>query len=275
MKRLALPGIGLLLVLGCGGSREEQIIKKQDTLNEATAEKVEKARTLRDLKSVFQGYRSDKAAIVNDLRSLGRDKAEKLVPRFLAETAASQAKIQAAVAKLHDRLTGDTINPVVLIETSSGPVTLELFEELAPITVNNFLDYVDAKFYDGTIFHRVISTFMIQGGGFEPGMKKGEKTTRAPIANESYNGLSNDRGTVAMARTDIPDSATAQFFINVVDNGFLNMLQAQDGAGYAVFGKVTAGMDVVDRIRAVKTGKGDVPVEDVMIKSIRRVEKKK
>jgi peptidyl-prolyl cis-trans isomerase B (cyclophilin B) len=164
---------------------------------------------------------------------------------------------------------------VVVMETSLGTVKIELFEDKAPITVKNFLDYVDAKFYDGTIFHRVIPDFMVQGGGFEPGMKF-EKPTRATIKNESSNGLSNERGTLAMARTPAPHSASAQFFINVKNNPFLDRAKAQDGFGYCVFGKVVEGMDVVDRIKEVKTGTrgehDDVPLEDVIIKSIRRAE---
>ena len=168
-------------------------------------------------------------------------------------------------------------NPIVLMETSEGPVKIELFESKAPITVKNFLSYVDDKFYDGTIFHRVISDFMIQGGGFLPGMK--EKPSKAPIKNESSNGLANTRGTLAMARTNAPDSATAQFFINVKDNPGLDRRNARDGVGYAVFGKVIEGMDVVDKIRGVDTGRvgghDDVPETDVIIKSIRRVEVEK
>jgi peptidyl-prolyl cis-trans isomerase B (cyclophilin B) len=163
-------------------------------------------------------------------------------------------------------------NPVVIMETSMGTITIELFKDKAPITVENFLKYVDDKHYDGVIFHRVIPNFMVQGGGFEPGMK--ERKTRAPIKNESANGLSNERGTLAMARTPQPDSASAQFFINVVDNKFLDRAQARDGVGYCVFGKVTSGMDVVDKIKAVETGNvgghGDVPKQDVVIKSVRR-----
>jgi cyclophilin family peptidyl-prolyl cis-trans isomerase len=162
----------------------------------------------------------------------------------------------------------------VLMETSLGTITLELYPDKAPITVKNFLDYVDAEFFDGTIFHRVIPNFMIQGGGMEPGMR--QKKTRATIKNESGNGLANARGTVAMARTSVPDSATAQFFINVADNSFLDKAKASDGVGYCVFGKVVEGMDVVEKIKAVKTtnkgGHGDVPVTDVVIQSIRREE---
>ena len=171
-------------------------------------------------------------------------------------------------------------NPMVVMETSMGTVKIELFQDKAPISVENFLGYVDKKHYDGTIFHRVIPTFMIQGGGFEPGMLAAgmEKRSGPPIQNESHNGLKNDRSTLAMARTGEPHSATAQFFINVVDNDFLNRAKAQDKFGYAVFGKVTDGMDVVDKIRFVRTGnvagQPDVPLEDVVIKSIRRVEPK-
>ncbi len=165
----------------------------------------------------------------------------------------------------------DKDNPVVIMETSMGTVKMELFPKKAPISVENFLKYVDNKHYDGTIFHRVIKGFMVQGGGFEPGMRE-KRDKFPPIKNEGGNGLTNDRGTVAMARTNEPDSATSQFFINVVDNDFLNRAQAQDKVGYAVFGKVTAGMDVVDKIRFVRTAAQDIPVDDVIIKSIRRVE---
>jgi cyclophilin family peptidyl-prolyl cis-trans isomerase len=166
-------------------------------------------------------------------------------------------------------------NPVVVMETTMGTVKMELYASKAPITVDNFLKYVDAKHYDNTIFHRVIPNFMVQCGGFEPGMK--EKSDKfEPIKNESYNGLTNDKGTLAMARTNKPHSATAQFFINVKDNPFLNRSEAQDGFGYAVFGQVIEGMGVVEKIRYVKTtdigGHENVPVEDVIIKSIRRVE---
>ena len=164
-------------------------------------------------------------------------------------------------------------NPVVVIETSMGTIKAELFEDKSPITVKNFLRYVDEKHYDGTVFHRVISDFMIQGGGFEPGMK--EKKTRDPIKNESSNGLSNQKYTVAMARTREPNSATAQFYVNVKDNTFLDKAKAQDGVGYCVFAKVVEGMDVVDKIKQVQTGRrgfhDDVPLQDVVIRSVRRV----
>ncbi len=167
-------------------------------------------------------------------------------------------------------------NPMVIIETNQGNIKVELFADKAPVSVKNFLSYVDDKFYDNTIFHRVISNFMIQGGGFEPGMK--QKKTKDPITNEAGNGISNERGTLAMARTSDPNSATAQFFINVKNNDFLDRAKAQDGVGYAVFGRVVEGMDVVDKIKSVETGFKnrfqDVPVEDVVIKSIRRVEEK-
>jgi peptidyl-prolyl cis-trans isomerase B (cyclophilin B) len=160
------------------------------------------------------------------------------------------------------------------METSLGTIKIELDADKAPITVKNFLTYVDEGFYDGTVFHRVIPNFMIQGGGMEPGMK--QKKTHATIKNESSNGLANKRGTLAMARTSVPDSASSQFFINVVDNAFLDKAQAGDRVGYCVFGKVVEGMDVVDKIKAVKTtdksGHGDVPVTDVVIRSVRREE---
>lgn len=163
-------------------------------------------------------------------------------------------------------------NPQVTMQTSAGTLTIELFEQEAPVTVQNLLSYVDAGFYNGTIFHRVISNFMIQGGGFTPAME--QKMTNPPIANESGNGLSNERGTLAMARTNNPNSATAQFFINVKDNGFLDKANAQDGHGYCVFGKVTEGMDVIDAIKEVPTGNrsghSDVPEKDVVIESVSR-----
>ena len=153
----------------------------------------------------------------------------------------------------------------VRISTSKGDIVVELNVEKAPVTCANFLQYVQDKFYDGTIFHRVIKGFMIQGGGMTADMQ--QKAVRPPIVNESKNGLKNDRGTIAMARTNAPDSATSQFFINHVNNGPLNY--GVQGAGYAVFGKVVEGMDVVDKIATVPTKPGDVPVETVLIKSIR------
>ncbi len=166
-------------------------------------------------------------------------------------------------------------NPVVVMETSLGNVKIELDQAKAPISVKNFLSYVDDKFYDGTIFHRVISSFMIQGGGFTADMQ--QKATKAQIKNEAGNGLSNKKGTLAMARTNVVDSATAQFFINVVDNDFLDHRDnSAQGFGYAVFGKVIDGMDVVEKIKSVRTGNKmgfqDVPVETVVIKSIKRAQ---
>ena len=163
-------------------------------------------------------------------------------------------------------------NPKIEMETSKGKFVIELFLEKAPETVKNFLNYVDAKFYDGTIFHRVIPNFMIQGGGFTSDMKT--KPAGKPIKNEADNGLKNDRGTIAMARTGDPHSATAQFFINSINNDFLNHKgKTQQGWGYVVFGKVITGMDVVDAISAVKTvtrgGYRDVPAETIEIISAR------
>ncbi len=162
-------------------------------------------------------------------------------------------------------------NPVVLMETSMGNVKMELFEAEAPVSVKNFLAYVNNGHYNGTIFHRVIANFMIQGGGFTADFKS--KPTMAPIKNEAGNGLKNQRGTLAMARTGVVDSAMAQFFINVANNDFLNHREkTQQGFGYAVFGKVVEGMDVVDKIAAVKTvtrGFPDVPEKPVVIKSIK------
>ena len=162
---------------------------------------------------------------------------------------------------------------IVKLETSMGNIVIELNEQAAPVTVKNFLRYVEAGFYDGLIFHRVIPGFMIQGGGFTKQMAK--KETRDPIINEARNGLSNKQGTIAMARSSNPDSATAQFFINHRDNDFLNYVDDKS-AGYAVFGKVTEGMDVVDAIASVETttknGMDDVPVEPVTIQSAKVVQ---
>ena len=162
--------------------------------------------------------------------------------------------------------------PKVRMKTSLGEMVIELYPEKAPKTVENFLKYVDDGFHKDTIFHRVIGNPMIQGGGFEKNMS--QKKTREPIELESRNGLKNDRGTIAMARTSVPNSATAQFFINTVNNNGLNYPQP-DGNGYAVFGKVIEGLDTVDKIAGVKTGRagmhGDVPVEPVIIESVERI----
>ena len=160
------------------------------------------------------------------------------------------------------------------IETSKGTIRVELDEVKAPLSSKNFLEYVDAGHYDGTIFHRVIPGFMIQGGGFEVGMR--QKPTNATIANEANNGLKNDHYTLAMARTSAPHSATSQFFINATNNNFLNFTaETASGWGYAVFAKVVSGNEVVDAIEGVRTGNkgghGDVPVEDVVIVSAKRV----
>ncbi len=174
-----------------------------------------------------------------------------------------------------DNLKGRTM---VKLETTKGAIVIEVNETAAPVTAANFLQYVQDGFYDGTIFHRVMPNFMIQGGGFTPDMK--QKTTRPPIVNEAKNGLKNKRGAVAMARLPDPNSATSQFFINQIDNTFLNFgdPRSSDGFGYCVFGQVVEGMDVVDAIAKVKTGiKGmsqNVPEETIIIKSAKVVSKK-
>lgn len=157
---------------------------------------------------------------------------------------------------------------MVLVSTSMGDIKLELYEKEAPITVANFLSYVSDGFYDGTVFHRVINNFMIQGGGFTADMR--QKPAKPPIKNEADNGLKNERGTVAMARTAAVDSATSQFFINHKDNAFLD--NGVRDFGYAVFGKVVEGMEVVDKIAAVRTKAGDVPVETVTVVSVKKVD---
>lgn len=166
---------------------------------------------------------------------------------------------------------------MIKLHTNHGDITLELDSEKAPLTVQNFIDYVNSGFYDNTVFHRVIDGFMIQGGGFEPGMN--QKQVRPPIQNEAANGLKNDKYTVAMARTSDVHSATAQFFINVKDNDFLNYKSStSQGFGYCVFGKVVEGQDVVDRIKKVRTGTRnghqDVPLEDVILLKAEVVENK-
>lgn len=169
-------------------------------------------------------------------------------------------------------------NPQVVLETSMGNITIELYEDKAPITVKNFLDYTADKHYDGTVFHRVIDGFMIHGGGMDQSGQ--QKKTKPPIKNEATNGLKNERGTIAMARTGVVDSATSQFFINHKDNPMLDHRSPdQRGFGYCVFGKVVDGMDVVDKIAKVKCkpnegGEMASPVEPVILKSAKRVEKK-
>ncbi|BBP43822.1 peptidylprolyl isomerase [Thiosulfativibrio zosterae] len=177
-----------------------------------------------------------------------------------------------AIAQSDEPATGN--NPMVLMETSMGNIMIELYPDKAPESVKNFLRYVNEGFYDGTIFHRVIPNFMVQGGGFNKDMQK--KMTHAPITNEADNGLRNEIGTLAMARTNDPQSATAQFFINVAQNSFLDFREKTPRAwGYAVFGRVTQGMKVVNSIRNVKTGfkngMGDVPVDTVEIIKARQI----
>jgi len=176
--------------------------------------------------------------------------------------------ISLPVAQAQTGTQTESDNPEVTIHTNHGDIRLELFPQAAPKTVANFLQYANDGFYEGTIFHRIISHFMIQGGGVTADMQK--KTPRDPIPSEADNGLKNSRGTVAMARTNVVDSATSQFFINVEVNGALDHKSKANSRewGYTVFGKVIDGMDVVDEIRFVPTGRGDVPVEVVLIESV-------
>ncbi len=189
---------------------------------------------------------------------------------LLSLTFSTQAEVSATPTTPADKqespLPAKTVD--ILMTTNMGKIELELNAELAPISVANFLQYAQSGYYNGTIFHRVINDFMIQGGGFDKFMSK--KTTKAAIKNEAKNGLKNDRGTIAMARTGVVDSATSQFFINHKDNDFLN--HGGRDYGYAVFGKVTKGMDVVDAIARVQTKSRDVPVNPVIIKSITLIE---
>ena len=205
--------------------------------------------------------------------------AEEAAPAAKSD-AKTEAKAEATADKKAEKKAEKTakkgeksVKPVVIIETSKGNIEIELWADKAPVTVENFLKYVDKGHYAGTIFHRVIPNFMIQGGGMTADMK--EKPTDKPIKNEATNGASNKRGTIAMARTMVVDSATAQFFINVTDNNFLDHRSKDpQGYGYAVFGEVKNGMETVDAIRNVKTGsKGghdDVPTEPVTIISVKR-----
>lgn len=190
--------------------------------------------------------------------------------KYFAFLSLAAGLVFSAVATGAPPYTPSPNTPKVVIETILGDITIELFPNQAPVTCNNFLQYVNSGFYDGLIFHRAIPNFMIQGGGFTPDMK--QKTTRPAIINEAKNGLKNKRGAIAMARLSDPNSATAQFFINHVDNAYL------DKSGYAVFGQVVEGMDVVDAIAKVKTGIKDmqekVPDEPVIIKSAKVVSKK-
>ncbi len=181
-----------------------------------------------------------------------------MIRKLMVAAATAAVALSASIAQAQN----------VRLSTSQGDIVVQLDAAKAPKTVDNFLQYVKSGHYSGTIFHRVIDGFMVQGGGMTPDMR--EKPTRAPIPLESRNGLTNVRGTIAMARTSVPDSATAQFFVNLKDNAFLDAARSPDGNGYAVFGKVIEGMDVIDKIRKVQTGsKGmhqDVPVEPVIIK---------
>lgn len=259
-----------VVLIGCAQSQEDSIVKDFQDLNERTAAAIDKAKDMAAYRQAKKKYGEDLQGIIKKLRDLPKDKLKEFLSGLEKKIEKSDLQLESSTSKFVERMKKGP-NPVVLMTTSKGPIKIELYEKLAPITVKNFLTYVDEKYYDGLIFHRVIPTFMVQGGGFEPGMKR-EKPTHAPIENEAYNGLQNERGTLAMARTDDPDSATAQFFINVVKNPNLN--RRGSSAGYAVFGKVIEGMDVVDTIRDVKThdfkGHKDVPQEDVLIRSARR-----
>jgi cyclophilin family peptidyl-prolyl cis-trans isomerase len=237
---------------GCGVSGEEAVLRDIRSVNDSTAAAVAKAEDLDALKEIMAKRDKQWKEVIARIGKLPRDQREALAKRE-GELEASQDELEAALAKFHERLKEGS-HPTVLMETSMGNIKIELYEKLAPVTVTNFLRYVDEKFFDGTIFHRVMVDFMIQGGGFEPGAlaaNREKKNTHEPIANEAYNGLANARGSIAMARTGDPNSATAQFFINVKDNPFLNRARAQDGFGYTVFGQVVEGMDVVDKIRQV------------------------
>jgi cyclophilin family peptidyl-prolyl cis-trans isomerase len=267
-----------LFLIGCGVPGEDALMRDIKKMNEDAAAEVAKAESLDDLKDALNQRSKRNKEIAVRAQKLTREQKENLKRKFDEDAELGEDALNKALAAFQEKLK-EGPHPTVLMQTSMGDIKIELYEKLAPVTVKNFLEYVDEKHYDGTVFHRVIPTFMIQGGGFEPGAlaKDREKPTGPPIGNESYNGLANKRGTIAMARTGDPNSATAQFYINVADNAALDRVNSQDGFGYAVFGKVTEGMDVVDKIRAVKTtsvgGHENVPVKDVIIKSVRRADK--
>jgi cyclophilin family peptidyl-prolyl cis-trans isomerase len=189
-----------------------------------------------------------------------------------AKSAKAVSKVAATPVAIATEAPKAQGNPIVIMETDAGAIELELFQDKAPISVANFLSYVEKGHYNGTIFHRVINGFMIQGGGLDKNMN--EKKVGSPIKNEATNGLQNEAGTLAMARMSAPDSATAQFFINFENNSFLDHRDNGQGFGYAVFGKVKSGMSVVSKIKMAKTGnvKGysDVPVDPIIIKSMKR-----
>jgi cyclophilin family peptidyl-prolyl cis-trans isomerase len=213
----------------------------------------------------------DSNRVVNPLRALlTRLESYATAMLILALTAPLGA---APIRPNRDKPQEESATPRVVLDTNLGNIVIELYADKAPISVNNFLQYVDAQHYDGTIVHRVIPSFMIQGGGFATGMN--EKKARDPIKNESANGLSNERGSIAVARAANPDSGTAQFFINLVNNQRLDRANSPDKAGYCVFGKVVSGMEVVDRIAQAPTGQqgahANVPTPEVVIRSMRRV----
>ena len=231
------------------------------------------------IKALVDGHSDVRKAAVKALVQLGDVAVDPLIEAMEDDNpsvhqAAAEALEQLGQSKwVQDYTAQDSDNPIVVIDTSMGTITAELWADRAPQTVANLLAYIDDQFYDGLILHRVISDFMIQGGGMDAGMK--QKATRAPLINEATAELRNDRGTLAMARTSDVNSATAQFFINLVDNDFLNHRdETARGFGYCAFGCVTEGLDVVDQIGSVATGRSgshdDVPVEPVVINSIRR-----
>jgi len=251
------------------GEKGSKILSEVDA---KAADQIAAAADLAAFEKASQEHAAKRSAVTGKFGLLTESQQEAMA-RAMGAGGPEAERLNAAVETFHKRLREKGPNPKVLIITNKGPIKIELYESLAPITVKNFLRYVDERFYDGTIFHRVIGNFMIQGGGFVPGMR--EKSTHANIKNEAFNRLGNQRGTIAMARTSEPDSASSQFYINVADNKMLDRSHAQDGVGYTVFGKVIEGMDVVDRIKNVATtnsgGHGDVPIEDVVITSIRRL----
>ncbi len=273
-KWLALS-LTLALATSAGaGNPSDTLLKSILDLNAQTAATVAKAADVAAFGAAMTQYDEKFQGVIAAVRKLDPEVRKEFIAKADKALEKSQAELDASIEGFQSKVIKAGPHPTVLIESSMGNIKIELYEKLAPITVKNFLGYVEKKHFDGLIFHRVMSDFMIQGGGFAPGMKR-ELPTGEPIKNEAYNRFSNKRGTIAMARTGNPHSATAQFFINVKDNKALDKIGSRDGWGYASFGRVVDGMDVVDKIRVVKTGEVEghenVPLQDVVIKSVRLV----
>jgi peptidyl-prolyl cis-trans isomerase B (cyclophilin B) len=275
MQKTKWIALSLMLVLStsaCAGNPGDALLKSILDLNSQTAVSIAKADDLASFDAVMKQYDEKFQDVIAAVKKLEPEARKEFIAKADKALEKSMADFEASIDGFHAKIIKAGPHPTVVMETSMGTIKIELYEKLSPITVKNFLSYVEKKHFDGLIFHRVIADFMIQGGGFAPGMKR-ELPTGQGIKNEAHNRFPNKRGTIAMARTGDPHSATAQFFINTKDNKALNKIGSRDGWGYAAFGRVTEGMDVVDKIRLVKTGEvaghDDVPLQDVIIKSVR------